>query len=104
MAILNRIRKQRVENDNMSQAQLARKIDVSRQTLDAIEPGQSLPSPGVAHRIADALDRGLDDVFHYESEFPAKDGDDGRYTITVCLDHDPEWWKSDDVSRVTTRA
>ena len=102
MAILNRIRKLRVENDGMSQAQLAREIDVSRQTLNAIERGQRLPSLEVAHRIADALECDLDDVFRYESEFPAKDDDDGQYTITVCLDH--EWWKSDDVSRVTTRA
>jgi putative transcriptional regulator len=104
VAILNRIRKLRAENNNMSQAQLAGKIDVSRQTLNAIERGQRLPSLEVAHRIADELECDLDDVFHYESEFPAKDDDDGRYTIIVCLDHDPEWWKSDDVSRVTTRA
>ena len=104
MAIVNRIRKLRVENDNLSQAQLAREIDIGRQTLNAIEHGQRLPSLEVAHRIADALNCDLDDVFRYESEFPAKDDDDDRYTIIVCLEHDPEWWKSDDVSRVTTRA
>ena len=104
MAILNRIRKLRAENDNLSQARLAEQIDISRQTLNAIERGQRVPSLEVAYRIADALECDLDDVFRYESEFPAKDDDDGRYTITVCLDHDPEWWKSDDVSRVTTRA
>ena len=104
MAILNRIRQLRVESDDMSQAQLAKQVDISRQTLNAIERGQRLPSLEIAHRIADALDRGLGDVFHYESEFPANNDDDGRMTIAVCLDDDPEWWKSDDVSRVTTRA
>lgn len=104
VAILNRIRQLRDEADGLSQAQLARQIDVSRQTLNAIERGQRLPSLEVAHRIADALDRSLDDVFHYESELAANDDDDGRMTIIVCFDNDPEWWKSDDVSRVTTSA
>lgn len=106
VAILNRIRQLRVQNDNMSQAKLAREIEVSRQTLNAIERGQRVPSLEVAYRIADALECDLDDVFRYESEFPAKDNDDGvrRMSFIVCLDHDPEWWKSDDVSRVTTRA
>ena len=49
------------------------------------------------------LDCSLDDVFHYESEFPTND-DDGRMTIVVRFDDEPEWWKSDDVSRVTTSA
>lgn len=104
MAILNRIRRLRAESDNMSQARLAQQIDVSRQTLNAIECGQRLPSLEIAHRIADALDRSLDDVFHYESEFPVKDDDDGTMTVIVRMDDEPEWWKSDDVSRVTTRA
>ena len=103
MAILNRIRKLRVENDDLSQAQLARQIDISRQTLNAIERGQRLPSLEIAHRIADALECTLDDVFRYESEFPAKD-DEGRLTIIVSFDDEGDWWKSDDVSRVTTRA
>ena len=104
MAILNRIRKLRVESDNLSQAQLAKQIDVSRQTLNAMESGQRVPSLEVAHRIADALECSLDDVFRYESEFPADDDNDGILTVTVRFDDDPEWWKSDDVSRVTTRA
>ena len=103
MAILNRIRQLRVESGDMSQAQLARQIDVSRQTLNAVERGQRMPSLEIAHRIADALDCNLDDVFRYESEFPAK-GDDGRLTIIVSFDDEGDWWKSDDVSRVTTRA
>lgn len=102
MAILNRIRQLRIESDNVSQARLAKQIDVSRQTLASIESGQRIPSLEVAHRIADALDCDLDDVFHYESELPATD--DGLMAITVCIDDEPEWWKSDNVCRVTTRA
>lgn len=103
MAILNRIRQLRLESDNMSQVQLAKQIDVSRQTLNAIERGQRVPSLEVAHRVAGALDCTLDDVFHYESEFPAYDDGDGILTVTVRIDGEPEWWKSEDVSRVTTR-
>ena len=62
MAILNRIRKLRAENDNLSQARLAEQIDISRQTLNAIERGQRVPSLEVAYRIADALECDLDDV------------------------------------------
>jgi putative transcriptional regulator len=106
VAILNRIRQLRAENDNLSQAHLAKQIDISRQTLNAIERGQRVPSLEFAHRIADALKCNLDDVFHFESELPAmdEDEDDQVMTVIVCLDDDPEWWKSDDVSRVTTRA
>ena len=104
MAIVNRIRKLRAENDDLSQAQLAKQIDISRQTLNAIERGQRLPSLEIAHRIADALECTLDDVFHYESEFPEDNDDDGTLTVTVRSDDEPEWWKFDDISRVTTRA
>lgn len=103
MAILNRIRQLRAESGGLSQAQLARQIDVSRQTLAAIEHGHRVPSLEVAHRIADALACSLDEVFHYESELPANE-DDGGYTIIVSWGDDPDWWTSDDVSRVTTRA
>ena len=104
MAILNRIRKLRVERDNLSQVELARQIEVSRQTVNAIERGQRMPSLEVAHRIAEALDCRLDDVFHYESELPASEEKDGFVTVTVHIGDEPEWWKSDDVGRVTTRA
>lgn len=80
------------------------RFDISRQRLNAIERGQRLPSLEIAHRIADSLECVLDNVLRYESEFPAAVDDDGRYAIIVCLDDDREWWKSNYVSRVTTRA
>jgi putative transcriptional regulator len=104
VAILNRIRQLRIECDDLSQARLARQIEISRQTLNAIERGQRLPSLEVAHRIADALECSLDDVFHYESEFPVEDSDDGQLTVTFSFCDGTDWWESDDVSRVTTRA
>jgi putative transcriptional regulator len=104
MAILNRIRQLRVESDDMSQAHLAKQVGISRQTLNAIERGQRIPSLEVAHRIADALNCRMDDVFHYETELPVDDDNDSILTVTVRIDDELEWWKSDDVSRVTTRA
>jgi len=72
--------------------------------LNAIERGQCMPSLEIAHRIANALDCSLDDVFLCESESPANNDGDGQIAITVRTDDEPEWWRSDDVSRVTTRA
>ena len=60
-----------------------------------------MPSLEVAHHISDALDCGLDDVFRYESELPANDDDDAILAVKLRFDDEPEWWKSDDVSRVT---
>lgn len=104
MAITNRIRQLRLESKEMSQAKLARKIQVSRQTLNAIERGQRMPSLEVAYRIVNALDRNLHEVFHYESELPAEDKREGTLTVIARWGEDPEWWKADYVSRVTTRA
>lgn len=80
--------------------QASTQIAVSRQTLVAIERGQRLPSLEIAHRIAEALECRLDDVFHYRSELPAKDDDDS-ISVIVRVEDEPEWWKADDVSRVT---
>ncbi len=106
MAILSLIRRLRAENDDLSQARLTRQIDVSRRTLAAIEGRQRVQSLEVAHRIADAPDCNLDNVFHYESELPAmeEEKNDGGMTVIVRTDDEPEWWKFDDVSRVTTSA
>lgn len=60
--------------------------------------------PGRGHRIADAPNCSLDEVFHYESEFPAENDNDGTMMVIVRMDDEPEWWKSDEVSRVTTSA
>ena len=37
-------------------------------------------------------------------EFPADDDEDGILTVTVRINDEPDWWKSDNVSRVTTSA
>lgn len=52
----------------MSQAELADRIGVTRQTIIAIEKGRYSPSLEVAFKIARALGVPLDRVFSYPEE------------------------------------
>lgn len=66
-AITNRIRALRFETGEMTQAELARRIGVTRQTLIAVEQGKYSPSLEVAFKIARVFAVGLEDVFAYET-------------------------------------
>jgi putative transcriptional regulator len=63
--IQNNIRKLRFENDELSQASLAEKVGVTRQTIIAIEAAKYAPSLELAFKIADFFNVPLDDVFQY---------------------------------------
>ena len=63
--VSNRIRALRAEAGEMTQAQLAERIGVTRQTVIAIEQGRYSPTLELAFQIAGALDVRLDDVFSY---------------------------------------
>ena len=65
--VSNQIRRLRFEASEMTQAELAQRIGVTRQTIIAIEQGRYSPSLEMAFEIARALDVTLDDVFRYES-------------------------------------
>ena len=52
----------------MTQQELADKIGVTRQTVNAIELGKYSPSLEVAFRIAAVFGVPLDDVFHYDGK------------------------------------
>jgi putative transcriptional regulator len=65
-SVTNNIRKLRFAADEMTQAMLAEKVGVTRQTINAIEQGKYSPSLEVAFLIAKALNRTLDEVFQYE--------------------------------------
>lgn len=52
----------------MTQADLADRIGVTRQTVIAIEAGRYSPSLEVAFRIARVFGRPLDEVFDYPSD------------------------------------
>jgi putative transcriptional regulator len=63
--VVNGIRRLRFERDEMTQQQLAERIGVTRQTVNAIEAGKYSPSLEVAFRIAEVFGVRIDDVFQY---------------------------------------
>jgi len=63
--VTNSIRSLRFANGEMTQADLAERIGVTRQTVIAIEQGKYSPSLEVAFQIAHVFGVPLDDVFHY---------------------------------------
>lgn len=65
-AITNTIRKWRFERNEMTQQDLAERVGVTRQTINAIELGKYSPSLEVAFRIAVALGVRLEEVFSYD--------------------------------------
>ena len=69
--VTNSIRTLRFTHGEMTQADLAQRIGVTRQTVIAIEQGKYSPTLELAFQIARALGVPLDDVFHYpDSEEP----------------------------------
>jgi putative transcriptional regulator len=67
-SISNRIRSLRFHAGEMSQAELGRRIGVTRQTIAAIESGKYSPSLEAAFRIAHVFNVPLDKVFQWESK------------------------------------
>ena len=63
--VTNSIRALRFAHGEMTQAALADRIGVTRQTLIAIEQGRYSPSLEMAFRIARVFGVPLDDVFQY---------------------------------------
>lgn len=58
----NRLKVLRAEND-WTQARLARELDVSRQTINAIETGKYDPSLPLAFKMARLFDQPIEDIF-----------------------------------------
>ncbi|MEO8284186.1 MAG: helix-turn-helix transcriptional regulator [Pseudarthrobacter sp.] len=69
--VTNSIRRLRFERDEMTQAELAERVGVTRQTVIAIEQGRYSPSLEMAFQIAHALGVQLEDVFQY----PQREGE-----------------------------
>jgi len=63
--VANDIRKLRFANGEMTQADLADRLGVTRQTVIAIEQGRYSPSLEMAFQIAQVFDVPLDEVFRY---------------------------------------
>ena len=69
-SVANQIRRFRFERDEMTQQELADRIGVTRQTVNAIELGKYSPSLEVAFRIALVFGVPLEEVFEYTGERP----------------------------------
>jgi putative transcriptional regulator len=63
--VTNAIRSLRFANGEMTQADLADRIGVTRQTIIAIEQGRYSPSLEMAFQIARVFNVPLDSVFQY---------------------------------------
>jgi putative transcriptional regulator len=66
--ITNRIRVLRFARGEMTQAELADRIGVTRQTVIAIEQGRYSPSLEMAFQIARVFGVPLDEVFQYPDD------------------------------------
>ncbi|MEV4012988.1 helix-turn-helix transcriptional regulator [Nonomuraea angiospora] len=63
--VTNSIRALRFARGEMTQAELAERVGVTRQTIIAIEQGRYSPSLEMAFQIARVFGVPLDDVFQY---------------------------------------
>jgi putative transcriptional regulator len=63
--VTNRILSLRSGADEMTQGELADRIGVTRQTVNAIEQGKYSPSLEVAFKIAQVFEVPLEEVFQY---------------------------------------
>lgn len=66
--ITNTIRARRFAHGEMTQAELADKIGVTRQTINAIEQGKYSPTLEMAFQIARVFGLKLEDVFEYPDD------------------------------------
>lgn len=58
--------------ERLSQADLARRLGVSRQSVNAIETGRSDPSLALAFRIAELFGLGVEEVFSAPSRHQSR--------------------------------
>jgi putative transcriptional regulator len=68
--VTNSIRALRFANGEMTQAELAKRLGVTRQTVIAIEQGRYSPSLEMAFQIARIFGVPLDAVFQYADSDP----------------------------------
>jgi len=64
--ISNQIRRLRFENGEMTQAELAKRVGCTRQTIVLLEQSRYAPSLALAFQIAACFERRIDEVFKFE--------------------------------------
>jgi len=65
--LANNIRRLRFDNGEMSQAVLAERVGVSRQTINSIESGKFNPSVKLALQISQVFGVNVEEVFFLEA-------------------------------------
>lgn len=68
MRLSNKIRELRFKNGEMTQKELAKRVGVSRQTINATEKARRAPTIDVAIRIADVFGISVDQLFDLDYE------------------------------------
>jgi len=68
MILKNNLRKYRFNNEQITQLKLAEKLEVSRQTILAIENGRFNPSVKLALKIASLFQCNVEDLFYLEED------------------------------------
>lgn len=68
----NTLRRLRLDHDQMSQADLARIVGVTRQTIVALETGRYAPSLELAMRLATVFGCTVDEVFKWRDPEAAR--------------------------------
>lgn len=74
-SISNRVRALRFEHREMTQADLAQRVGITRQTVHAIERNKYSPSLEVAFRISRVFQVPLEDVFQFSEGLEKGGGD-----------------------------
>jgi len=68
LKIRNRVKIARIEKGNLSQTELAKKVGITRQTLNLIEAQKYNPSLKVCLLLSKYLEKGLDELFWLEED------------------------------------
>jgi putative transcriptional regulator len=68
--IQNKIRTLRFLANEMTQQELADKVDVTRQTINAVEAAKYSPSLELAFKIAFVFNTSIEDVFQFDITHP----------------------------------
>lgn len=71
LPIGNNLRKRRFENAEMTQAQLAKRVGITRQTIVALETGRYAPSLELAMKLAAVFNCSVDELFFWKDEAAA---------------------------------
>ncbi len=88
MSWSNKMRELRFEMGEMTQRELAERVGVSRQTINAIETNKHAPSLELAFRIADVFETSVEDVFFYKPDIEGENELPDNVIIEVSWDDD----------------